>query len=157
MLKNTVTPLVLAFAALAAQGCTVYSYDTVEDPYYTDVYYETEVVYYNAAPVVLDAQAGVFFDDRAYDDVWYFDALVDDADGPYDIIGVWADVYDECRGGALVESFELYPTNDPYVWYSEWAGRTTFLDPFHDCYTVDFVAYDTFEAFDFMTVWALTY
>jgi hypothetical protein len=115
------------------------------------------IVEENRGPLVHDAYAGVFWDDYYLDDIWTFEAQVDDPDGPYDVIGVWADVYDENRGGVLVESFELYPTDDPYFWASDWLGSTTFLDPFYDGYTVDIVAYDSYEDFDWMTVWAETY
>ena len=154
MLKNTGATALLVLSAVAAQGCIVHSYDTYEEPYT-----ETEVIVVqdNYAPYVIDAEAGVYWDSWEGDDIWYFDAYVDDPDGPYDIISVWADVYDECRGGAYIQSFELYPTDDPYVWYSDWVGRSTYLNPFDDCYTVDFVAYDTFEDFGYTTVWALTY
>jgi hypothetical protein len=57
----------------------------------------------------------------------------------------------------LVESFELYPTDDPYYWWSDWLGSTTYLDPFWGGYSVDIVAYDTYEDFGYATVWAETY
>ena len=153
MLNNVGTASVLAMSLLAAQGCVVHTYDTYEDP----PPHEVVIVETNYTPLMLDAEAGVFWDNASRDDVWYFDAWVDDPNGVYDVVGVWADVYDECRGGQLVESFELYPTNDPYYWSSEWYGSQTWLDPFHDCYSVDFVAYDIYDDFDFITVWALTY
>jgi len=140
-------------ALVAMQGCTVYSYDTYDEPTYV---HEDPVVVYNYAPVVLDAYAGVYWDDHYWDDVWYFEAVVDDGDGPYDVVAVWADVYDEWNG-ALVESFELYPTADPYVWYSDWLGHSTWLDPFYRNYSVDVTVYDMYEDSDTMTVWAYTY
>ena len=153
MLKNTGSTLMMSISFLAAQGCVVHAYDTYEEP--------TQVVVvstpFNAAPYVVAAESGVFYDAAYRDDIWYFDAFVDDPDGVYDVIGVWADVYDECRGGELVQSFELYPTSDPSYWTSEWFGSSTWLDPFAPCYSVDFVACDTYDAYGFVTVWALTY
>lgn len=139
-------------AILSSTGCVVYSYDTVEEP-------GTEVIIVeeNARPIVLDGYAFVYWDNAYRDDIWEFEAFVDDPDSPYDVYMVWADVYDECRGGSLVESFELYPTNDPYIWFSDWLGSSTWLDPFSDCYTVDLVAYDSYDEFDVLTVWAETY
>ena len=73
------------------------------------------------------------------------------------MVAVYADVFDECRGGTLIESFELFPTNDSFVWFSDWLGSSTYLDPFSPCYTVDLVAYDSYDAVDVMTVTAETY
>ena len=131
---------------LLAPGCLVYTYDT--DP---------QVIIDNAPPVVLDGYAGVYFDTFYGDDIWTFEATVDDPNGPLDVIGVWADVYDEYRGSTLIESFELYPSSDPFFWYSDWYGSTTLLDPFYQGYTVDIIAYDSFESFHWITVWADTY
>jgi len=154
MLKNLGPMAVLALPLLNATGCVVYSYDTVEeDTGYTDVI----IVEDNYAPIVLDGYSFVYWDHGYRDDIWEFEAMVDDPDGPYDVVAVWADVYDECRGGQLIESFELYPTNDPYIWFSDWLGSSTYLDPFSDCYSVDLVAYDSFDAADVLTVWAETY
>lgn len=146
---NRIAPLGIALLP----GCVVYSSDTVvHDPPGTVV-----VVEANHDPLVLDAAAWVYYDPFYHDDVWVFDAVVDDPDSPYDVIGVWADVYDEWAGGFLVESFELYPTDDPYYWASDWLGGSTFLDPFWPGYTVDLIAYDAYECFGWMTVWAETY
>jgi hypothetical protein len=147
-MKTWTAPLL---ALVATSGCIVHSHDRYEEPG------TVIIVEDNRGPLVHDAYAGVFWDDYYFDDVWTFEAQVDDPDGPYDVIGVWADVYDEYRGGVLVESFELYPTNDPYFWASDWMGSTTYLDPFYDGYTVDIVAYDSYEDFDWVTVWADTY
>lgn len=135
---------------LLASGCVVYGEDVV----YEEVVYHPVAV--NHAPVVLDAEAGVYWDHAYHDDVWYFDAYVDDADGPYDVIAVWVDVWDEYRG-VFLDSFELFPTSDPRVWYAEYANGVARLDPFYPGYTVDFVVYDSYEDRDWMTVWALTY
>ena len=109
------------------------------------------------APLVTDAEAGCYWDNAYYDDIWYFEAYVDDGNGPYDVVEAWADVYDEYAGPTLLESFELYPTDDPYVWFSDWMGSSTFLDPYYDGYTVDFVAYDSVGEAGITTVWAYTY
>ena len=142
-----------ALMAANLTGCVVYAddvhYDEPIDVHHEDVY--------NYAPEVIDAAAGVFWDDYYYDDVWYFDAVVDDFNGPYDVVAVYADVYDEWGGGYLIESFELYPTDDPYLWTSEWMGHETFLDPFYRGYTVDLVAYDSYDEASVMTVWAAVY
>ena len=138
----------LALLALVS-GCVVY-----EDPYPYTTTTTTTVVYVpvNTAPYVLEAEAFVFYDPVYDDDIWAFEAVVDDPDGLGDVIGVWADVYDDLAGGRLVESFELYPTSDPYVWYSEWLGRTSTLDPFWPGYSVDLVVYDTYDDFGWLTV-----
>lgn len=147
--------MLAAAAALSLGGCVVYDYDdtTPTGPGGTVVIVEDG----NYDPYVVSAAAYVYFDQYYFDDIWTFEATVDDPNGVGDIIGVWADVYDEYAGGVLVESFELYPTNDPYFWFSDWFGSTTWLDPFWGGYTVDFVVYDSFECFGYTTVWAETY
>lgn len=137
----------VALSAALLPGCVVHSYDN--EP---DVVYVPE----NRRPEVIDAAAGVFWDSRDRDDIWYFDAVVDDPDHVSDVVSVWADVYDE-RTNVRIETFELYPTNDPYVWYAEFYGSTTRLDPFYRNYTVDIVAYDSYDDWDALTVWADTY
>ena len=134
------------FALLAANGCVVYADDPQPPP-----------VDHDRAPLVLDGSAWVAYDDRAGDDIWTFDAVVDDPDGLGDVLGVWADVYDESLDGAHVQSFELFPTDDASYWYSDWYGSTTRLDPFNNAYTVDLVAYDFEEKIGWITVWAETY
>lgn len=136
-----------ALATATLSGCVVHSYDNEPDVVYVDE---------NYAPQVVDAAAGVFYDRRDRDDIWFFDAVVDDPDHVTDVVSVWADVYDEYNG-AFIESFELYPTNDPYVWYAEYYGSTTLLDPFYPDYSVDIVAYDSYDDWDALTVWAETY
>lgn len=137
---------------LLTTGCVVYSSDNGTPG--GDVYYDDTV---NYTPTVLDAEAGCYFDSYYYDDIWYFEAAVDDLNGVYDVTTVWADVYDEYAGGQYVESFELFPTADPHIWFSDWLGSSTYLDCYYDGYTVDFVVYDQFEDSDFETVWAYTY
>lgn len=143
--------------ATFSSGCYFYASDTstrYDDDYYDDTYYDDN--YYNFSPEVLDAEAGCYYDDYYADDIWYFDALVDDLDGAGDITQVWADVYDE-YDGQLVESFELYRSNESMVWFSDWIGSSTYLDCFYSGYSVDIVAYDTFEDMDYITVIPYTY
>ena len=66
------------------------------------------------------------------------------------------DVYDEFDG-TLVESFELYETNEPGIYFSDWLGRSTWLDCGYPDYTVDIVVYDTFEDFDVLTLFPVCY
>ncbi len=142
--------LALSAAALVSlSGCVVHSYDIDEPP-------PPVVVPDNYAPEILDAYAEVAFDAYNADDIWTFEATVDDLDGAMDVISVWADVYDE-YDGSWVESFELFPTDDPRFWFSDWLGSTTLLDPYYPNYTVDIVAYDTFEDYDAVTIVPLTY
>ena len=143
-------------------ACVVYDDHDYDHSHFTTTTTTTTWVSTNAAPFVSDAAAFVFYDPVHDDDIWAFEAVVDDPDGVGDVIGVWADVYDEGNGdeesgGRLVETFELYPTDDPYVWYSEWLGSTSTLDPYYTGYTVDLVVYDTFEDFGWLTVVPATY
>lgn len=143
---RTALPLLAPAAALlASTGCVIYA-DDVEPPPPPA----------NYAPFVEGAEAGCFYDSYYRDDVWYFEAFTDDPNGVYDVVEVWADVYDEYHGATYIESFELYPTNDPHVWFSDWLGHSTWLDCHYDGYTVDFVAYDSYGDYDVVTVWALS-
>ncbi len=146
----------LALTALVAMlpACLIYTDSTPSGDYYDpgpDV-----VIDYNAAPQMLDAQAGCFWDRRLQDDVWYFDATADDADGPYDIVEMWADVYDDITG-ELIESFELVPTEDPYLWSVEYMASSVYIDCWYPWYSVDFVAIDAYEAWDSLLVYPETY
>jgi hypothetical protein len=112
----------------------------------------------NYAPEVGDAEAGVYWDNGYRDDIWYFDAFVQDGDGARDVTEVWADVYDDYgRGDGYIESFELFPTNDPNVWFSDWMGSSTYLDPYYAGYSVDIVAYDSYGDTGYVTVMPYTY
>ncbi|MFK7931700.1 MAG: hypothetical protein AB8H79_26210, partial [Myxococcota bacterium] len=117
-LRNLALPALAAITALTS-GCIV-----VDD---TGPNTRPAPVVVNYAPEVWDGEAGCYYDGYERDDIWYFEAVVDDLDGLGDVTSVWADVYDEFDG-TLVESFELYPTDDPEVWFSDWLGRTTYLD-----------------------------
>lgn len=112
----------------------------------------------NYAPRVSYAEAGVFWDDYAYDDVWYVEAWVDDPDGLYDVNEVWADVYDSYSGSSLpVESFELTPGDGPGHWQVLRSGYRTYLDPFYPGYRIEVIALDTLGAEDFVSVVPYTY
>src|SRR5690606_37681328 len=131
-------------------GCVVYEHDD-------HVYVPPPSPAVNRAPYVIDTEAGCYWDDYYYDDIWYFDAVVGDPDSVWDVASVWADVYDLNRGDRLVETFELYPTNDPAVWFSEWLGSTTYLDCFYRGYVVDIVVYDQLDAWGVSTTTPYTY
>ena len=148
-------PIILStLIATLSSGCYFYasSSDTVRDD--DDIYYDDTV--YNFAPEVIDGEAGCYYDSAYADDIWYFDAQVDDFDGISDITQVWADVYDEYNG-QLVESFELYPTNVGDLWFSDWLGSSTYLDCYYSNYTVDLVVYDSYDDMGYITVIPYTY
>jgi len=140
----------IAAIGVAASACTVYTDpggSTVTGPNLGIV---------NYAPTITYADSGCFYDASVRDDIWYFEADVDDGDGPLDVVAVYADVYDGVTG-AWVESFELLPTNNDYVWYSDFMASSTWLDCFYRGYEVDIVAYDAFEEFDVVTLYPATY
>lgn len=143
--------MVLVTATLAASGCIVY--DTGSGPGSDP---DIVVVEDNYAPDITWGEAGCYWDSYYYDYIWYFEADVDDPNSPYDVVAVFADVYDD-RSGAWVDSFELYPTDDPFYWFSDWLGGSTYLDCQYEGYVVDFWAYDSFDAADAMTVVPYTY
>lgn len=147
--------LLIAALIAAAPACIVYTPGNGGNGGNGGPRYEEPVVV-NYAPEILSAEAGCYWDGYYHDDIWYFEADVDDLDGLRDITQVWADVYDEWDG-SLVESFELYPTDDPYLWFSDWLGSSTWLDCWYGNYTVDFVAYDAYEDYDVVTVRPYTY
>ena len=105
----------------------------------------------NTPPDLYWGEAGCYWDDYYRDDIVYFDAEADDMDGVFDVVAVYADVYD-LRNEQWVDSFELYPTEDPVYWFSDWLGSTTWVDCAYPSYVVDLVAYDSFDAFDVLTV-----
>jgi hypothetical protein len=118
-----------AFLILTAPACVVYTGGHPAPPA-------------SPAPNVINAEAGCYWDGAFRDEVWYFEALVSDPNGAYDVAEVWADVYDDGYNGAYVQSFELFPTNDPEVWFSDWLGSTTWVECGYAGYTIDIVAYD---------------
>lgn len=136
--------LPVALTALVASGCIVYEDGgPPPDPYV------------NYAPFVEWADAGCYWDDYYRDDIWYFEADVTDPNGALDVVAVYADVYD--ARGEWADSFELYPTQDPVYWFSDWLGSSTWLDCYYSGYEVDFVAYDSFDAYDVLTIRPATY
>ena len=132
---RTTALVVLSMFGLA--GCFVYTDDPAPVPN-------------NAAPFFTYADAGCYPDDYYHDFVWYFDADVDDYDGPNDVAAVYADVYDTWSG-EWVDGFELYYEGD-MTWYSAWVGSSTYLDCTYPDYEVDLTAEDIFVATDIVTV-----
>lgn len=108
------------------------------------------------APFIRDAAAGCDFDEFNMDEVWWFEADVSHPRGPLEVVQVWADIWDD-RADALVVSVELFPEEDPYLWFSDWLGTSLSLDCAYPHYSVDFVAYDTQEDWDAVTVFPYTY
>lgn len=134
------TSLLVALSA-ALSGCVVVPAEPAPEP----------APYVNYAPEVTWGEAGCYWDDYNGDYIWYFQAQADDANGVYDVVAFYADVYDN-YSGQLVDTFELYPTDDPYTWFSDWLGRSTYLSCNYYDYSVDLVAYDTYDAYGYMTV-----
>lgn len=143
----------IALLLAAASGCIFY-----EDEADTVIVEDRDpvVVVSNAEPFVFDAYSGCYFDPYNGDDIWFFDAWVDDPDGVFDVVQVWADVYDDYTG-QLVQSFELYPTTNANEWYSDWLVSSTWLDCWYNGYSVDLIAYDSYDAAGGMTIWPSTY
>ena len=115
-----------------------------------------DAVWTNSAPTIDWATSGCYWDSYYYDDIWYFEADVFDADSVWDVTAVYADVYDGWTG-EWVDSFELYETTDPKVWFSDWLGSTTYLDCYYSDYEVDIVVYDSMDAYDVLTISPDTY
>lgn len=138
-----------ALIPLFAVGCVVHDRDVrvVETR-------PGPVVVTNAPPFVWDSAAYVSWDPRAGDDLVSFEATVDDPNGLGDVVGVWADVYDDWSGGIYVGSVELWPTTDPAFWVADVYNVLDglYLDPFWGGYSVDFVVYDLYEDAGVMTV-----
>lgn len=132
------SPLRALVALLPLAGCIVYD-DSGPAP-----------APVNSAPFVEDAVAGCYWEPAYRDHIWYFEAVVSDPDGPLDVVAVYGDVYD--RQGVLIDSFDVLPTSDPYVWFSDWLGSSTWVDCAYPYYTVDIVAYDSFDAWDVLTI-----
>lgn len=120
------------------------------------VHHDPVVVVTNSPPVVFDGWSACSFDAGYNDDIWSFEADVDDADGVLDVVQVWADVYDD-NTGELVRSFELYPGADPAVWYADFLASTTYLDCWYGGYSVDLVAYDSLDDYGVLTIYPDTY
>ncbi|MFT4979649.1 MAG: hypothetical protein ACI8S6_005561 [Myxococcota bacterium] len=140
---------IIALAAFTTSGCVVYS--DVDEP--GPVVNQPTP---NFSPYINSADAGCYYDAGYRDDIWYFEADVDDGNGPLDVVAVYADVYDGYTG-QWVETFELYPTNNAHIWFSDWLGSSTWLDCYYRGYEVDIIAYDAYDAFDVLTVLPYTY
>ena len=139
MTRNTLKlPALSIFASALLGGCVVYA-DNDDDV----VVVQQPAP--NYAPVVTWADGGCYWDSYYRDHIWWFEATIDDGNSPYDVVEAYADVYDS-RTGAWVDSFELYPTNDAFYWFSDWLGSSTWLDCAYGGYVVDIVAYDSLEA-----------
>jgi len=138
----------LALVLATAGGCIFVDHDDHHDD---DVFEVT-----NAVPQVIDGYAGCDYDRALQSDIVVFDAIVDDLDGLRDVTQVWADVSNE-RTGELIESFELFPTDDASYWYSDWLAGTTLVDCWYPDQSVDLVVYDRAESYDVLTVWLDTY
>lgn len=119
---------------LLSGACVVYE-DDGPDPVPAPV---------NYAPELTWADGGCYWDDQYRDFIWWFEADVDDPNGVYDVTQVWVDVYDD-RTGAWVDAFELFPTNDPYYWFSDWLGSTTWLDCNYNAYYAEIGAADQMD------------
>ena len=137
----------LMFALLAAMpACVVYESDAPAP---------VEPVP-NYAPAVTWAEAGCYWDAYSGDYIWYFEAQADDPNGVYDVVDLWADVYDNASG-QWIDSFQLYPTNDPYTWFSDWLGSSTYVSCNYYNYVVEFVAYDSYDEYGILDVAPLYY
>jgi len=119
-------------------GCLVYDSDRI-DPGPV-----------NLPPYITWAEAGCYWDGYGGDYVWYFEADVDDPDGPGDVIAVYADVYDDWSGD-WIDGFELY-WYDGITWFSDWWESSTWLDCSYPYNVVEFSAYDVYEAYDAVDV-----
>ena len=139
----------LAFALLLV-GTSCYL-----DPHY-DPYWYWSPHDYNATPEVLDGEAGCYWDGAYGDYVWYFEAWVDDPDSVYDVTEVTAIVYDASPYAVAIQSFELYRTADPHVWFSDWLGSTTRLGCYYAGYDVDIIASDSYGWDDVLAVPVVT-
>ena len=105
----------------------------------------------NAIPDVQNAEAGCAWSDWNGDWIWYFEADAIDLDGPWDVVEVWADVYD--TRGDYIESFSLYrETVAPEFWFSDWLQHYSYLDCIAGDYVVDIVAYDIAGEFGIQSV-----
>ncbi len=130
--------LAAAAALLSLNACIVYDSDSAPAPV-------------NYAPDINWAESGCFWDNVAYDWVWYFDADVTDPDGLGDVVDVYADVFDDYTG-RLVDSFLLSDFGGGF-WSTEWLQYQTYLDCSNGWYVVDFVAYDHYDAVDTYAVY----
>jgi hypothetical protein len=98
-------PLIAA-TLLSLSACVVYDTDTRPGPV-------------NYAPDIVWAEAGCFWDNYAYDWVWYFDADVADPNGRAD---VWEwlqyQTFLDCGYGGYVVDFVAYDYFDAFDTYA---------------------------------------
>lgn len=139
----------LAVLLALGTGCIIVRHDHVGPDY------DPPVVDVNDPPYVLDAYGGCGFDAELGTDVITFDASVTDPDGDLDVMQVWADVYDDASG-ELIESFPLYAEGGER-WWSDWLADSSYVDCWYPGYSVDVVAYDSFDAYDAVTIWFDSY
>ena len=141
------TKLTTGILALAmTSGCVVYS----DDHHHADTVIVERT---NYTPEFLYAEAGCYWSDYHHDFIWYFDAEVFDDDI---VTGVYADVFDAY--GVWVDSFELYnETVYEEVWFSDWLQYSTYLDCYYGGYQIDLVAYDSYDAYDIVSIAPYTY
>ncbi len=99
----------------------------------------------NHAPRIGSADAGCYWDSWNTDWVWWFEASVVDGDGALDVFAVQVDVRD-AWADEVVDVFELYPTDNRDVWFSDWLGASTRLDCRYGGYNADFWVYDHADA-----------
>ena len=107
-------------------------------------------------PTILEAASWCSYSNRDRDDVISFEVTATDPDGDLDLVSAWADVYDDVTGD-LVDSFEVYPTDDPEYWFSDWLVSSTNLDCWYPGYVVDLTVYDSLDAYDVATLYPDTY
>lgn len=110
----------------------------------------------NVAPYVNWADAGCYYDSYYNDFIWWFETEVWDDNGAQDVVAVYADVYD--ARGTFVETFQLFPEGPtPQIWFSDWLQYSTYLDCYYSGYQIDIVAYDSFDAYDAVTIRPATF
>jgi hypothetical protein len=148
-----------ALLPLLAPGCVVYDRDVAVVTPGGATVTTTPVLVTNAPPFVWDSAAYLSWDPWMGDDLVSFEATVDDPNGVGDVIGVWADVYDDWAGGVYVGTVELQPTNDPSFWVADVYNVVDglYLDPYWGGYSVDFVVYDWYDDAGVSTVPLWTY
>ena len=110
----------------------------------------------NDAPFINYANSGCYYDSSYMEDIWYFEADVEDPDSVLDVDAVFVDIYDVWTN-ELDDTFALDPTEDLSFWFVEWFEYSTNLDCYYDGYEVDVVAYDTLDEYDIITIVPETY
>jgi hypothetical protein len=107
---------------------------------------------YNSAPHITYADAGCWWDGQSRDYVWSFEATANDPDGVYDVVDVYADVYDSAD--VWQDGFDLWPDDsDPTYWYSDWYEGSTLLYCSYPGYVVDITAVDSYGDYDVVSLY----